>query len=69
MTNWCWYVSTSDTFNRGIQIIKCLALDYLCTDFAADSESREASFSDNQSVDVLIQKITKMRVLLTGWSS
>lgn len=45
----CGDVSTSDAFNRRIEVVKCLALDNLGTDLAANTEGRESTFNNNQA--------------------
>ena len=42
-------VSTSDALDWSIQVIECLALDDLCADFTAYTESRETTFYNDQT--------------------
>lgn len=51
-THRCRDVSTSDALDRGIEVIKRLALDDLGADFTSNTKLREAAFYGHQSVQV-----------------
>ena len=49
-THRCGDVGASDTLDGCIQVVEGFALNNLCTDLTANTERRESSFNNNQSV-------------------
>jgi len=48
-THWCRNISTSYPLNWSIKVVKSFALNYLCADFAAYTESRETTLDDEET--------------------